>query len=50
VGDSDRDRELAENLKIRFIHVCADNQCRTSTDCFPSAADAIRRGVEVAAC
>jgi histidinol-phosphate phosphatase family protein len=50
VGDSDRDRELAQRLQIEYIHVCADNECPESTECFTSAAAAIRRGTEVLSC
>ena len=50
VGDSERDRELAQHLQIEYIHVCADDQCPESSECFTSAAAAIRRGTEVLSC
>jgi len=50
VGDSERDRQLAQRLQIEYIHVSADNECPESTECFTSAAAAIRRGTEVLSC
>ena len=50
VGDSESDRELAARLKIKYIHVCADNRCPESVNCLRSAAEAIRHGTEMLSC
>lgn len=50
VGDTERDRGFAQASGMRFIHVSAVCEAGDTEDCYPEAADAIRRGIEVVAC
>ena len=50
VGDTDRDRELATATGMAYLHVGEAPQGADTEDCFPQAAEAIRRGIEVLTC
>lgn len=50
VGDTNRDRGFARGAGMRFVHVSALCDVDDAEDCFPEAADAIRRGIEVVRC
>jgi histidinol-phosphate phosphatase family protein len=50
VGDTDRDRGFASRAGMCFIHVAGDCDGADGEDCYPQAADAIRRGIEVVTC
>jgi histidinol-phosphate phosphatase family protein len=50
VGDTERDRGFARATAMHFVHVSGPHESHEGEDCFPDAADAIRRGIEVILC
>lgn len=50
VGDTDRDREWADQTGMRFIHVSDACDRQDPADCYPDSAEAIRRGIEIVTC
>lgn len=50
VGDTERDSALAAATGMAYVHVGEPLAGEDTEDCFPQAAEAIRRGIEVLTC
>ena len=50
VGDTDRDSKLAAATGMSYLHVGESLDGVGTQDCYPEAAEAIRRGIEVLTC
>lgn len=50
VGDTERDAGLAAATGMAYLHVGEPPAGADTEDCYPQAADAIRRGIEVLTC
>ena len=50
IGDTERDAGLAAATGMAYLHVGDPPLGADTEDCYPQAADAIRRGIEVLTC
>ena len=50
IGDTDRDRDAAQEVGARFVHVSYNHKCADQEDCYKRSQEAVRRGIEVVTC